>query len=133
MDMLLYNETLFKIFNVIVNFIDDMEKFLSNDFIKNPIDFTSISVKVAKSETILKNSYQYIITSPIKNEYQKLLLRIILESLFNKIFSLSGMMLISSDIGMYEEVLDKCYNNEKILKIKVDLINRTSQIKKEKI
>ena len=128
MDMLLYNETLFKIFNVIVNFIDDMEKFLSNDFIKNPIDFTSISVKVAKSETILKNSYQYIITSPIKNEYQKLLLRIILESLFNKIFSLSGMMLISSDIGMYEEVLDKCYNNEKILKIKVDLINRTSQI-----
>ena len=43
------------------------------------------------------------------------------------------MMLISSDIGMYEEVLDKCYNNEKILKIKVDLINRTSQIKKEKI
>ena len=71
-----------------------MEKFLSNDFIKNPIDFTSISVKVAKSETILKNSYQYIITSSLKNEYQKILLRIILEGLFNKIFSFSRMMLI---------------------------------------
>ena len=105
-----------------------MEKFLSVDFIKNPIDFTSFSFKVAKTETILKNSYQYIITSSIKNEYQKLLLRIILEGLFNKIFSLSGMMLISSDIEIYEEVLEKCYNNEKILKIKVDLINRTSQI-----
>ena len=127
-DMLLYNETLFKIFNVVVNFIDDIEKFLSSDIIKNPIDFTSFSVKVAKSETILKNSYQYIITSSLKNEYQKILLRIILEGLFNKIFSISGMMLISSDIGMYEEVLDKSYNNEKILKIKVDLINRTSQI-----
>ena len=71
-----------------------MEKFLSVDFIKNPIDFTSFSFKVAKTETILKNSYQYIITSSIKNEYQKLLLRIILEGLFNKIFSLSRMMLI---------------------------------------
>ncbi len=38
------------------------------------------------------------------------------------------MMLILSDIEIYEEVLDKCYNNVKILKIKVDIINRTNQI-----
>ena len=38
------------------------------------------------------------------------------------------MMLILSDIGIYEEILDNCFNNEKILKIKIDLINRTNQI-----
>ena len=129
-NMLFYNESIFKTFNKITEFIKDLEKFLSNDFTKNPIDFISFSSNVAKTEFILKNSYQHIITNSIKNEYQKLLLRIILEGLLNKIFSLSGLMLISGDIGMYEEVLDKYYNNEKVLKIKVDLLNRTSKIVK---
>ena len=129
-NMLFYNESIFKTFNKITEFIKDLEKFLSNDFTKNPIDFISFSSNVAKTEFILKNSYQQIITNSIKNEYQKLLLRIILEGLLNKIFSLSGLMLISGDIGMYEEVLDKYYNNEKVLKIKVDLVNRTSKIVK---
>ena len=71
-----------------------MEKFLSVDFIKNSIDFTSFSFKVVKSETILKNSYQYIITSPIKNEYQKLLLRIKLEG------NLQNFFIIRNDVNI---------------------------------
>ena len=127
-DMLLYNESLCKIFDTIILFADEFEKFLSSEITKTPNDYISFSKKVGSVEIITKNSYEHIIDSSIKNEYQKLLLRVILECLLNKIFSLSGMMLVSSDIGMYEEILDKCYNNEKVLKIKIDLLNKTSRI-----
>ena len=127
-DMLLYNESLCKIFNTIILFTEEFEKFLSSEIIKTPNDYILFSKKVGSVEIITKNSYEHIIDSSIKNEYQKILLRVILECLLNKIFSLSGMMLVSGDIGMYEEILDKYYNNEKVLKIKIDLLNRTSRI-----
>ena len=127
-DMLLYNESICKIFDTIILFTEEFEKFLSSEIAKTPNDYISFSKKVGSVEIISKHSYEHIIDSSIKNEYQKLLLRVILECLLNKVFSLSGMMLVSSDIGMYEEILDKYYNNEKVLKIKIDLLNRTSRI-----
>ena len=129
-DMLLYNESLFKIFDVIILFVEDLEKFLSADFSKNPIDFISFSKTVSSTEVILKYSYQNLIECSIKNEYQKIILRVILEGLLNKIFSLSGTMLVTGDIGMYDEILDKYYNNEKVLKIKINLNKKSSTIVK---
>ena len=80
-----------------------------------------------KNEYIIKKSYEKLLETSSKNDYQKILFRIIFETLLNKGISKSKSLLIEEDFSIYEEILEKQYN-EKVLKLQINLKNKKNKI-----
>ncbi len=125
---LIYQKAFNQLFSSILIIIENEQKLLINYFSRNPKKYIEFSTLVSHNEDKIKNSYEILLKDPIKSEFQKIMFRIIFETLLNKVFSKSKVKLLNNDIHFYEEILDRQYCNEKVLKLKINIKNNESKI-----
>ena len=125
---LIYQKAFNQLFSSILLIIENEKKLLINYLSRNPKKYIDFSKLVSHNEDKIKNSYEILLKDPIKSEFQKIMFRIIFETLLNKVFSKSKEKILNNDIHFYEEILDRQYNNEKVLKLKINIKNNQSKI-----
>ena len=123
-----FHQSFYKLFSSITILIKEEENFLRNPYARNPEKYIEFSNTISKNEYIIKKSYEQLLKETVKNDYQKILFRIIFETLFNKVNSKSKSMFINDDYSMYEEILENQYKNEKVLKLQINLKNKKNTV-----
>ncbi len=129
-NFLIYNSAYFNLFEGIKNFLSKYQKFIAKRNYLKTKNFITISKLVNDFSEKIKENYEILSTSSYKDEYQTILLRIIIEGLLNKGITKdpTSILLINEEFSIYEEMLDKQYYSEKHLKIIIDLKNMGSKI-----
>ena len=125
---IIYQKAFNQLFSSILLIIENEKKLLINYLSRNPKKYIEFSTLVLHNEDKIKNSYEILLKDPIKSEFQKIMFRIIFETLLNKVFSKSKIKILNNDIHFYEEILDRQYRNEKVLKLKINIKNNKSKI-----
>ena len=128
-NFLAYNDAFYKVFQAINFFLHKFQVFISKrnyKRIKNYIKFAKISNLFCDKMTA---NYDILSSSSYKDEYQKVLLRIIIEGIYNNgITKDHNSLLINEELSIYDEMLDKQYHTDQHLKILVKLNNIESKI-----
>ena len=123
-NFLAYNDAFYKVFQAINFFLHKFQVFISKrnyKRIKNYIKFAKISNLFCDKMTA---NYDILSSSSYKDEYQKVLLRIIIEGIYNNgITKDHNSLLINEELSIYDEMLDKQYHTDQHLKILVKLNN----------
>ena len=122
-----FYRTFYKLFSSLLILIKQEENFLTNSYARSPEKYIEFSNIILKNEYIIKKSYEKLLETSSKNDYQKILFRIIFETLLNKGISKSKSMIIKEDFSIYEEILEKQYN-EKVLKLQINLKDKKNRI-----
>ena len=124
-----YNDSYYKIYDNVNKMSKSFIFFLAKKHFNKPKDYIKISNEFAKFEKIVKNKYEYLSTNSFKDEYQKLLLKIILEGMLNKSLTVGhNNLLIYEEFRIYEEIFEKQYLIDKQLKIKFNLKDNKTEI-----
>ena len=124
-----YNDSYYKIYDNLNKMSKSFIFFLAKKSFNKPKDYINISNEFAKFEKIVKNKYEYLSTNSFKDEYQKLLLKIIIEGMLNKSLTIGhNNLLIYEEFRIYEEIFEKQYLIDKQLKIKFNLKDNKTEI-----
>ena len=129
-NFLIYNDSFYKLYDSIKIFISEYQNFINKrNFLKTK-NFINMGKVVSEFFSTTKKNFEILSSSSYKDDYQRILFRIILEGLLNLGITRdpTSMILINEEISIYEEMLDKQYHSEKHLKIIVDLKQMKSRI-----
>ena len=129
-NFLIYNDAYFNLFEVIKDFLLKYQNFIAKRNYLKINNFIDISKTINDISEKIKKNYEILSTSSYKDEYQTILLRIILEGLFNRGITKdpTSMLLINEEFSIYEEMLEKQYHSEQQLKIIIELQKMGSKI-----
>ena len=107
-NFLIYNSAYFNLFEGIKNFLSKYQKFIAKRNYLKTKNFITISKLVNDFSEKIKENYEILSTSSYKDEYQTILLRIIIEGLLNKGITKdpTSILLINEEFSIYEEMLD---------------------------
>ena len=126
---MLFNHSYFEIYDNTLKVIDALTNFINKKEYEIPQSYIEIADKIKIYQKVIDSKYKIIANNTYKDEYQRILLRIIVEGILNKpIYKTLSSILISEEIGSYEEVLDKHFHSSHQLLIKLNLQNTSSQI-----
>ena len=126
---MLFYHSYFEIYDNTLKVIDALTNFISKKEYDIPQSYIEIADKIKIYQNVIDSKYKIIANNTYKDEYQKILLRIIIEGILNKpIYKTLSSMLILEEIGSYEEIIDKHFHSNHQLLIKLNLQNASSQI-----
>lgn len=124
-----YNNSYYSIYSNINKIIESLEKFFEKKTFNSSQEFIEISKEIKKFQKEAKQNFSILSSSSFKDEYQRIMFRIIIEGILNKpINKTYSSLIIQEEIGSYEELLDKQFNSSHQLVIRLNLLNQTSQI-----
>ena len=119
----------YDIYNHTFTMIESLKQFIKKKGKYTTEDYISISDKLKTYQTIVKEQYKNLSSSPYKDEYQRILLRIIIEGILNKpINKTLSSMLISEEISSNDELFERHFNNCHQILIKLNLHHTESKI-----
>ena len=129
-NFLIYNEAFLKIFETIKIVLFEYEHFITKRNYLKVNNYINISNLISIFSSKIKKNYDILSSSSYKDEYQKIILRVIFEGLFNEGITKdpTSILLINEEFSIYEEMLDKQYHSDKYLRIKIELKNLGSKI-----
>ena len=122
-NFLIYNDAFYKTYDSIQNFIFEYRNFIAKRNYCKTKNFIKIANLVCEYKEKITKNYEILSTSPYKDEYQRIIFRVIFEGLFNIGINKdpTSILLINEEFTIYEEMLDKQYHSEQYLKIMIDL------------
>ena len=130
-NFLIYNDAFYKIFESVKFFLKEYRLFIQKRNFLITKNYINLAKQLSEFKEKVKINYEILSTSSYKDEYQRIILRIVLESLFNKgIIKGSSSMLINEEFSIYEEMLDKQFQIDQYLKIRIHLKNMSTEIVK---
>ena len=130
-NFLIYNDAFYKIFESVKFFLKEYRSFIEKRNYLITKNYIKLAKQLSEFKEKVKLNFEILSSSSYKDEYQRILLRIVLESLFNKgITKGSSTMLINEEFSIYEEMLDKQFKIDQHLKIRIQLKNMGTEIVK---
>lgn len=124
-----YNNSYYSLYSNINKIIESLVKFLDKKHYNSSHEFIEISKEIKKFQKRAKQNFSILSLSSFKDEYQRIIFRIIIEGILNKpINKTYSSLIIQEEIGSYEELLDKQFNSSHQLVLRLDLLKKTTQI-----
>ena len=129
-NFLIYNDAYYKLYKAIIKFLSEYENFIKKRNYLKTQNFINIANFVSKFIETIKKNYEILSSSSYKDDYQRIIFRVILEGLLNIGITKdsTSILLINEEFAIYEEMLDKQYHSEQHLKILVDLKSMRTRI-----
>ena len=128
-NFLIYNDAFYKIFESVKYFLKECQLFIQKRNFLITKNYINLAKQLSEFKEKVKFNYDILSTSSYKDEYQRIILRIVLESLLNiGIIKGSSTMLMNEEFTIYEEMLDKQFQIDQHLKIRIHLKNMGTEI-----
>ena len=126
-NFLICNDAFYKIYESTKKFLKGYQNFINKRYYNKTRNYIKIANLISEFDKNSKRNYDIILST--NDEYQKILLRAILESIFNQgITKDPTSILINEEFSIYEEMLDKNYNSDNHLIIKLELKTMRTEI-----
>ena len=126
---LIYNDAYFKIYDSIKKFLKEYQNFIDKRNFHKTKNYLNTANLISKFDEKTKKNYDIISSSSHNDEYQKVILRVILEGIFNQgLTKDTSSILVNEEFSIYEEMLEKSYNSDNHLIIKLELKNMRTEI-----
>ena len=131
-NFLIYNDAFYKTYDSLQNFIFEYQNFIAKRNYCKTKNYIKIANVVCESKEKITKNYEILSSSTFKDEYQRIIFRVIIEGLFNIGITKdpTSILLINEEFSIYEEMLDKQYHSEQYLKIMINLKNMGTKIVK---